>query len=272
MEGLHMADSRNTTVAPALSARSPSVAMVTEAILEAIGEAFPKARQRRRVALALAETADRFAGRANVLVLDEAEPRARAEARTVAAEALREALGSLPTAFDRSPMATLAESGVRPLRAPRTGAEAVLYISDAETARIRLVAVLARLSTMHERLLDVVADVTNQLDLIDGDPDLEEGCDDDAACEDEGFDCDGEPWLAAPEGAQNFNDRRRCGVMDEREEACEDEGGACEDEGAQCEGEGDQVESDCGLCCWPDGDVDQTKFWLRAPLTTPAFL
>lgn len=40
------------------------------------------------------------------------------------------------------------------------------------------------------------------LDDIDGDPDLEDGFDLEAACEDEGHDSDREPWLGALEGSE----------------------------------------------------------------------
>ncbi|HXQ47538.1 MAG TPA: hypothetical protein VN806_13030 [Caulobacteraceae bacterium] len=103
-------------------------------------------------------------------------------ARGEAAAALREALGDLPAQLDRSPIAKLAAAGVRPMRPPRSGAEAVLLANDPAAARARLVATLNALSSLHEQLLNLAQEVTDQLDRIDGDTDLEptlgasEGC------------------------------------------------------------------------------------------------
>lgn len=151
---------RETSLAPLLAA----------AVLEVLAETFPKARQRRRVLTALADAATRQAAVASVLRLGETEPNAKARARAEAATAL---LAALPAARDRSPLAQLAATGVRPLQPPRSGAEAVLLSRRPEDAREQLTAALAALERVHHQALAMAEIINDQLDRIDGDADHE---------------------------------------------------------------------------------------------------
>jgi hypothetical protein len=74
----------------------------------------------------------------------------------------------------------IALAGVVPIRAPRSGAEAVLFTTAAPTARQTLRAALGDLEALHEhfqrlhgRVFDLASEIIAQLDAIDGDADLE---------------------------------------------------------------------------------------------------
>lgn len=84
----------------------------------------------------------------------------------------------------------------------RLAAPALPFSRDAE--RERLLRGLARLSKLREEMLDLAARLVDQLDAIDGDPDLEETG-------------DLEPSLAAPEGEQHYTTGFGGGTDDERE-------------------------------------------------------
>lgn len=84
-------------------------------------------------------------------------------------------------------------------------ADGVFFITLAKGDR-------ASVATTIERLIDM-------LDAMEPDPDLEDGGDD-------------EPWLG-----WCGQSRKQYGGRDDREEACEDEGGQCEDEGAYADKE-----------------------------------
>lgn len=137
-------------------------------------------------------------------------------------------------------MAEHANSTPVRLRAPLTVQRAARTLPDGDPLRIRLEAACDRL----ERL---AAQIIADLDLVEGDPDLE-----DPDLEDGG---DDEPSL----GATEYRDQRRWAAQEpgardlDREEQCEDEGGACEDEGAEFDREPD----DDDLCDWRSGEVDQ---------------
>jgi hypothetical protein len=73
-----------------------------------------------------------------------------------------------------TPEARVLLAGIAPLRAPETGAEALLLTSRPEDARRVLARALAKLGRLHDRLLDLQAHLIEQLDRIDGDPDLEQ--------------------------------------------------------------------------------------------------
>lgn len=89
-----------------------------------------------------------------------------------------------------------------------------------------------------ERLEALALEIARQLDELAGDPDLEDGGDDEPGTDDE-------PSLGSlGSGAPRHTQERWAGHKDDKgrdsdlEEQCEDEGGACEDEGAQCDDEG----------------------------------
>src|SRR5581483_2141378 len=135
------------------------------AILEAVHDAFPKARQRRQLAAALARAAGR------------AEARARTQVQHQAAAGLREALEARTAPLDRSPVGRLTRALVMPLCAPSCGAEAVLLASPPDDARARLLCTLAALDRLREQVLTMAQTITDQLDRIDGDPDFEPDAD-----------------------------------------------------------------------------------------------
>jgi|HubBroStandDraft_1064217.scaffolds.fasta_scaffold56723_2 hypothetical protein len=189
--------------------------VATGTILRAAAEAFPRARQRRRFIAAISRAADHLTDANNVLHLVDANPHSDAAARAAAGNALRSALGELPATLDHSPVSRLIAAGVRPLRKPSSGAEAVLGSASPAEARRRLTRTLSALDGLREQLLDLAQDITAQLDRIDGDPDLEPetlepnlaGFIGATSADLEDAEADGaddEPWLAAPEGAQSY--------------------------------------------------------------------
>ena len=133
------------------------------------------------------------------------------------------------------------------------GAEAILWSCGEEEARTRLNHALHGLSRLQEWLLDMVHDITDQLDRIEGDPDFEPDLaglnaakvldpvtawnDDREGDDDFELDTAAEPSL----GSVGCVDQRRWaqGSCDDMEEEHDGREPCCEDEGAQQDAEPD---------------------------------
>lgn len=72
-----------------------------------------------------------------------------------------------------SPEARVALAGIAPLREPETGAEALMMTNRPEDARRVLARGVARLARLRDEAAELMEHMLGQLDMIDGDPDLE---------------------------------------------------------------------------------------------------
>jgi hypothetical protein len=179
-----------------------------------------------------------------------------------------------------TPEERVALAGVAPLRAPETGAEALLLTARPEDARQVLCRALERLERLRDEAAELMEHLLQQLDRIDGDPDLEPSLctafhasaysfSDGYA---PGYECTRHSQLITVEGCGEVDLEEGCDLepslgsmsnrIDQRfwalaggEETPIGEPGevahdgrepCCEDEGAQCEDEG-SGDDDCDL-------------------------